>query len=154
MPRGRLMALDYGRRRIGVAVTDPTRTIAAPHGVVERSNRRAPGAAIPGGLTELVAEMDPSAILVGIPFSMDGTAGEMAEEARAFARALEEATGVRTIEWDERLSTARAEREILSMDPPRGRRRRKGRTDEMAAALMLAAYLRSAPAGAGVPRGS
>ena len=100
-----------------------------------------------------MAELDPAAILVGIPFSMDGTAGEMAEEARAFARALEEATGVRTIEWDERLSTARAEREILSMNPPRGRRRPKGRTDEMAAALMLSAYLRSTPAGAGVPRG-
>ena len=152
MPRGRLMALDYGRRRIGVAVTDPTRTIAAPHGVVERSNRRAPAGAIPVALTELVAELDPAAILVGIPFSMDGTAGEMAAEARAFAEVLEEATGVRTIEWDERLSTARAEKEILSMDPPRGRRRRKGRTDEMAAALMLSAYLRSLSTGAGVAR--
>ncbi len=164
MPRGRLMALDYGRRRIGVAITDPTRTIAAPRGVVERSNRRAPGTAVPRALTELVAELDPAAILVGIPLLMDGTAGEMAEEARAFAQALEEATGVRTVEWDERLSTARAEREILGMDPPRGRRRRKGRTDErrgrtderkgrtdeMAAALMLSSYLRSTPAGAGV----
>lgn len=153
MPPGRLMALDYGRRRIGVAVTDPTRTIAAPHGVVERSNRRAPAGAVPAALAELVAELDPAAILVGIPFSMDGTAGEMAEEARTFAQALEEATGVQTIEWDERLSTARAEREILSMDLPRGQRRRKGRTDEMAAALMLSAYLRSAAAGAGVSRG-
>ena len=152
MSGGRLMALDYGRRRIGVAATDPTRTIAAPRGVVERPNRRAPGTAIPGALAALVAELDPAAILVGIPFSMDGTAGEMAEEARAFARALEEATGVQTIEWDERLSTARAEREILSMDLPRGRRRRKGGTDEMAAALMLSAYLRSAPVNAGAPR--
>lgn len=153
MSRGRLMALDYGRRRIGVAVTDPTRTIAAPHGVVETAKRRAPAGAVPAALAELVAELDPAAILVGIPFSMDGTAGEMAAEARAFARALEEATGVRTIEWDERLSTARAEREILSMGLPRGRRQPKGRTDEMAAALMLSAYLRSAPAGAGVPPG-
>ena len=153
MSRGRLMALDYGRRRIGVAVTDPTRTIAAPHGVVERAKRRAPADTVPDALAELVAELDPAAILVGIPFSMDGTAGEMAEEARAFAQALEEVTGVRTIEWDERLSTARAEREILSMDPPRGRRQPKGRTDEMAAALMLSTYLRSAPAGAGVPPG-
>ncbi|WP_419938440.1 Holliday junction resolvase RuvX [Candidatus Palauibacter sp.] len=154
MPRGRLMALDYGRRRIGVAVTDPTRTIAAPHGVVERSNRRAPGTAVPDALTELVAKLEPAGILVGIPFSMDGTAGEMAQEARAFAQALEDATGVRTIEWDERLSTARAEREILRMDLPRGRRRQKGRTDEMAASLMLSAYLRSAPGGGGVPPGT
>lgn len=154
MPRGRLMALDYGRRRIGIAVTDPTRTIAAPHGVVERSNRRAPATAIPGALAELVAELAPAAILVGIPLSMDGTAGEMAAEARAFAQALGDATGVQTIEWDERLSTARAQREILRMDPSRGRRRTKGRTDEIAASLMLSAYLRSAPADAGVGRGS
>ena len=154
MPRSRLMALDYGRRRIGVAVTDPTRTIAAPRGVVERPNRRAPATAVPGALTDLVAELEPAAIVVGIPFSMDGTAGEMAEEVRAFARALEEATGVRIVEWDERLSTARAEREILGMDLPRGRRQQKGRTDEMAASLMLSAYLRSVPTGAGVPRGS
>ena len=149
MPGGRLMALDYGRRRIGVAVTDPTRTIAAPHGVVERAKRRAPGSALPTGLTRLVAELEPAAILVGIPFSMDGTVGEMAAEARTFARSLEAATGVRTIEWDERLSTARAAREILSMNPPRGRRRPKGWTDAMAASLMLSAYLRSTPAGAG-----
>ena len=153
MPQGRLMALDYGRRRIGVAVTDPTRTIAAPRGVVERPARRGPAATVPDALVRLVAELEPDSILVGIPFSMDGSAGEMAEEARAFAEALRETTGVRTIEWDERLSTARAERELLGMDLPRNRRRQKGRTDEMAAALMLADYLRSAPARAGGPGG-
>ncbi len=150
MPRGRLMALDYGRRRIGVAVTDPTRTIAAPGGVVERPGRRTRAADVPGDLVRLVAELDPAAILVGIPYSMDGTAGEMAAEVRVFAGALEDATGVRIIEWDERLSTARAEREILDMDLPRGRRREKGRTDEMAAALMLSAYLRSIATGSGI----
>ena len=140
------MALDYGRRRIGVAVTDPTRTIATPRGVIERPKRAAPGSAIPQELIALVVEVEPEAVLVGIPFSMDGTAGAMAEEARAFARALRDATGVRTIEWDERLSTARAEREIVNMQLPRGKRRRKGRTDELAASLMLSAYLRGASA--------
>ncbi|WP_420633656.1 Holliday junction resolvase RuvX [Candidatus Palauibacter sp.] len=141
------MALDYGRRRIGVAVTDPTRTIATPRGVIERPKRGAPAAALPRTLTALVAEIGPAAILIGIPFAMDGTAGTMAEEVRAFARALGEATGVRTIEWDERLSTARAEREILAMNLPQAKRRQKGRTDEMAAALMLSAYLRGVGAG-------
>ncbi len=90
-----------------------------------------------------MTEVEPAAILVGIPFAMDGTAGAMAEEARTFARALREATGVRTIEWDERLSTARAEREILAMQLPRAKREQKGRADEVAASLMLSAYLRS-----------
>ncbi len=136
------MALDYGRRRIGVAVTDPTRTIAAPHGVVDRSPAD-PVATVPDALVALVAELGPAVILVGIPFSMDGTAGAMATEARTFARAVEEATGVRTAEWDERLSTARAERELAGMALSRAKRRLKGRTDELAAALMLSAYLRS-----------
>lgn len=145
------MALDYGRRRIGVAVTDPTRTIAAPRGVIERPRRgRAAAPPLPPELIALVAELAPEAVLVGIPFSMDGTAGAMAEEARAFARALRDATGVRTIEWDERLSTAHAEREILAMQLPRGKRRRKGRTDEVAASLMLSAYLRGGAAAGGV----
>ena len=140
------MALDYGRRRIGVAVTDPTRTIATPRGVIERPKKGAPGSALPRELVALVTEVEPEAVLVGIPFSMDGTAGAMAEEARAFAQALREVTGVRTIEWDERLSTARAEREIATMELPRGKRGRKGRADELAASLMLSAYLRGVSA--------
>lgn len=136
------MALDYGRRRIGVAVTDPTRTIATPRGVIERPRPGAPASTLPQPLITLVEELEPAAILVGIPFSMDGTAGAMAEEARAFAGTLREVTGIAIIEWDERLSTARAEREILAMQLPKGKRRRKGRTDEVAASLMLSAYLR------------
>jgi putative Holliday junction resolvase len=74
---------------------------------------------------------------------MDGSAGEMALEARAFAGALATATGVEVIEWDERLSTLRAEREIQSLGLRRSRREQKGRADEMAATLMLTDYLRS-----------
>ena len=143
------MALDYGRRRIGVAVTDPTRTIAVPRGVIERPKPTAAAAALPAPLVRLVKEVAPAAVLVGIPLSMDGTAGAMAEEARLFARTLAERTGVSIIEWDERLSTARAEREIDAMQLPRGKRRRRGRTDEVAAALMLSAYLRGTAAAGG-----
>ena len=88
-------------------------------------------------------EIRPSAIVVGIPLNMDGSAGEMATETRAFALALGEATGVGTVEWDERLSTVRAEREIQSLGLRRSRREKKGRSDEMAATLMLTDYLRS-----------
>lgn len=140
------MALDYGRRRIGVAVSDPTRTIATPRGVVERPRRKdvADPTIPPADLVTLVREVRPSVIVVGIPLSMDGSEGEMAREARAFADRLEEATGIRTAEWDERLTTARAEREIQALGLRRSRRREKGRSDEMAATLMLTDYLRSA----------
>ena len=137
------MALDYGRRRIGVAVSDPTRTIATPRGIVERPAAGGGAAAVPPALVELVGDIAPARIVIGIPLSMDGSAGEMAAEARAFAAALAEATGVRTVEWDERLSTARAEREIRALGLRRSKRREKGRSDEMAAALILTAYLGS-----------
>ena len=135
------MALDYGRRRIGVAISDPTRTIATPGGVIERPHNAKPKK-VPRRLLEMVRESDTSTILVGIPFSMDGLAGPMAKEVRAFAAAVKKATGIPTVEWDERLTTAQAEREIQAMGLSRGKRREKGRTDEMAAMLMLSAYLR------------
>lgn len=143
-----MLALDYGRRRIGVAVSDPTGTIASPAGVIAHRGLRGEGDGstalrIPPELLTLVAEIGPRLILVGIPFAMDGSAGEMAREARAFASALAGETGVPIVEWDERLSTARAEREIRALGLKRSRRREKGRKDEMAATLMLTDYLRA-----------
>ena len=140
------MALDYGRRRIGISVSDPTRTIASPRGFVERSKTARKPTSLPQELLQLIRETEPSAILVGIPFAMDGSAGAMAEEARAFAGALTATTGITTVEWDERLTTARAEREIRAMELSKTKRREKGRSDEMAATLMLTSYLRSSDA--------
>lgn len=125
-------------------MSDPTGTIASPRGFIDRGKKAAAGK-VPGELIELIADVRPLAVVVGIPFSMDGSAGEMATEARAFAAALEQATGVRIVEWDERLTSSRAEREIQSLDLRRSKRREKGRTDEMAATLMLTDYLRSTP---------
>ena len=135
------MALDYGRRRIGIAISDPTHTIATPGGVVEQP-RSAKPENVPRRLLDVIKETDPSTILVGIPFSMDGLAGPMAKEVRTFTEAVKKATGIPIAEWDERLTTAQAEREIRAMGLSRGKRREKGRTDEMAAMLMLSAYLR------------
>ncbi|MGH7541013.1 MAG: Holliday junction resolvase RuvX [Gemmatimonadota bacterium] len=139
-PSGRLIGLDYGRRRIGVAVTDPGRTIASPHAVIvrERGQKK-----LPAELLELLESLRPSAVVVGIPVSMDGTEGEMAREAREFASQITAETGLRTLGWDERLSTARAERELRAMSLPRRREREKGRSDMLAAALMLGTFLRS-----------
>ncbi|MCG8468894.1 MAG: Holliday junction resolvase RuvX [Gemmatimonadetes bacterium] len=138
-----MLALDYGRRRIGVAVSDPTGTIATPRGVVERPKSDRTSARPPEALLDVIRETEPSAILLGIPLAMDGSAGPMAAEVRGFAEALYAATEIPIVEWDERLTTARAEREIRSMDLPRSKRSQKGRADEMAATLMLTTYLRS-----------
>ena len=134
------MALDYGRRRIGVAVSDPTATIASPHSAVERSGEPDEP---PGALVELLDRLAPARVVVGLPRHMDGSEGEMAEEVRAFARGLREATGLPVEEWDERLTTSAAERALLESGAPRGKRRERGRVDAMAAAMLLRSYLAS-----------
>lgn len=141
MDRGRVVALDYGRRRIGVAVSDPTRTIASPHEAVANDD---PPTEPPQRLLDLLAELEPTEVVVGIPLLMDGTEGEMAAEARAFGRRLGERTGIPVAEWDERLSTAAAERELRRTASRRMRREDKGLPDMVAAALLLRSYLERA----------
>lgn len=132
------MALDYGRRRIGVAATDPLRTIASPHSVVRNAD---PPTEPPPGLLRLLRELEPAILLVGIPVHMDDGIGEMAEEARKFASRLAALTECPVIERDERLTSYEAEEMLREMDLPRRRRREKGLTDMLAAALMLREYL-------------
>jgi putative Holliday junction resolvase len=135
-----VVALDYGRSRIGVAASDPTRTIASPHSAI--SNR---GAATepPAELIDLLGELEPAVIVLGIPLQMDGTEGPMALEAREFGVNLGAATGIRVVEWDERLTSAAAERTLRETGAPRRKRREKGSVDRLAAAVMLRAYLAS-----------
>lgn len=137
----RVVGLDYGRRRIGVALSDPSGVIASPHGVVEKEGG-APDR-LPDELVDLLESVEADRVVVGVPLHMDGRAGEMAEEARAFAGALRERTGLPVEEWDERLSSSAAERALIETGAPARVRREKGRVDAMAAALTLRAYLRS-----------
>jgi len=117
-----------------VAVSDPTGTIASPRGIIERG-RGTKGDATrpPEDLLRLIEDVRPSSILVGIPLSMDGSAGEMAVEARRFAANLGVMVGVEIIEWDERLTTVRAEREIQALGLKRSKRRLKGAASELKA---------------------
>ena len=133
------MALDYGRRRIGVAASDPLRVVAQPRGVVRAGTPPVePGEA----LLERVRELEPAIIVVGVPLHMDGSAGEMAVEAREFARRLGAATGIETVVRDERLTTVEAERMIRALDLPKRKREDRGLRDAMAAAVLLEDYLR------------
>lgn len=121
-----------------MAVSDPTRTIASPHGVVPNAD---PPTRPPAALLELLQSIEPAEIVVGIPLRMDGTEGEMAREARAFGRELSDGTGIPVVEWDERLSTAAAERQLLETAPRRRRRQEKGLADMVAASILLRGYL-------------
>ena len=141
---GRVVALDYGRRRLGVAASDPMALIASPHSSVERSG---PPDRVPEPLLELLEELEPRTVVVGIPLDMDGSEGPMAREAQSFARALASRTGLPVVQWDERLSTVRAEREIRDMGVPKKKREAKGFSDMMAAAVILRGYLAAGGAG-------
>jgi putative holliday junction resolvase len=134
-------AVDYGRRRIGVAVSDPGRVLASPWATLEN---RAPPGEPPPGLAALLRELESVEVVVGVPLNMDGSEGPMAAEARRFARRLSELTGLPVHERDERLSSVEADRRLRELELPRGKRREKGRRDRLAAAVLLEDFLAEA----------
>jgi putative Holliday junction resolvase len=131
----RILALDVGTKRIGLAVSDPLGITAQGLGVLERKDWDRDLAR----LLEIARPYQVQEILVGLPRHMDGRPGEMAEEILALARALAEALGARVATWDERLSTVEAERVLIQADMSRKRRRRV--LDKVAASIILQAYL-------------
>ncbi|EXX87102.1 Holliday junction resolvase [Paenibacillus darwinianus] len=133
----RLMGLDYGDRRIGVAVSDPFGWTAQGVGVVE--TRR------DGGeldiIAALVREHEVGEVVVGLPKNMNGTIGPRGEICIAFAQNLREKLNLPVHLWDERLTTVSAERTLLEADI--SRKKRKQVVDKMAATLILQNYLDS-----------
>lgn len=121
-----------------MAVTDPTATIASPHAAVRHGGDPEQ---VPDELADLLAELSPVRIVVGVPRHMNGSEGEMAGEARTFASAVAEISGLPVETWDERLSSAAARRTLVETGVPRRKRREKGRVDAMAATLVLKAWL-------------
>ena len=129
---GRVLALDYGERRIGLAVTDPTRTIATPAGfIVRRAGKRPP-------IAEIVrrgVELDVVGFVLGLPLDADGEETPRSGEVRVIAAELEKRTGLFTRLVDERFTTAAALRAMREMgETTRGR---KGEVDALAATLLL-----------------
>ena len=130
----RLLGLDVGDRRIGVAVSDPTGSLASP---VEVYYRRGPKQDI-DHVASLLQEYEATGIVVGLPKNMNGSEGPQAEKTRDFAQALGD-RGVSVSLWDERLSTVEATRRMVEQ-----RHKRRGiqqRIDAEAAALILQTYL-------------
>lgn len=131
----RILALDVGTKRIGLAVSDPLGFTAQGLGVLERKGWDRDLAT----LVEMARPYRVQEIVVGLPRHMDGRLGEQAEEILALARALGEALGVQVATWDERLTTVAAERLLIEADLSRRKRRRV--VDQVAASLILQAYL-------------
>ncbi|MCQ6560919.1 Holliday junction resolvase RuvX [Paenibacillus mendelii] len=133
----RIMGLDYGDRRIGVAVSDAFGWTAQGVGIVEK---RRDGSEI-DSFVKLLEEHEVSEIVVGLPKNMNGTIGPRGEICIAFAQDLQQKLNVPVHLWDERLTTVAAERTLLEADV--SRKKRKLVVDKMAATLILQNYLDS-----------
>jgi putative transcription antitermination factor YqgF len=119
----KVLALDYGRARTGVAVSDPTGTIARPIGVVK-------GGDIPR-IVELIREHGAERVVVGLPLTLRGELGEQARETQSFIDALAKASGVEVVPFDERFTTNLAEQMASA----------SAEEDARAAAHLLSSYL-------------
>jgi putative holliday junction resolvase len=131
----RILGIDLGTRRIGVALSDPTGTVASPLATLPHRSLREDVDRIVALCTAHAA----GAVVVGWPRNMDGTFGPAAKRAEQFARALRRAVPVPVELWDERLSTIAAERSLIAGNV--NRRRRQLVRDRVAAALILQAAL-------------
>lgn len=132
---GRVLALDVGTKRVGVAVSDALGWTAQGIGVLERE----PASRLWERLAALLEQYEVTEVVVGHPKNMDGTIGPRAREAEAFAAEVRRRFRLPVRLWDERLSTVAAERSLLEADLSRRKRRRK--VDQLAAALILQGYL-------------
>jgi len=152
----RILALDVGERRIGVAAADSETRVALPVGVLERTEPAADVIAI----ARLIEEQKAQALVLGLPISLNGSLGPQAQLVRAFGNELAARLGVPVEYCDERLSTVEAQRRLA---PPagragqkkggrsaKGRQAARGRLDALAAAIILQSYL-DRRAGGGSP---
>jgi putative Holliday junction resolvase len=138
LPRNqRLLGLDPGTRSIGLAISDVRRVLASPFGTMKR-----------GKLADAAAEIrritkaeDVGGLVVGLPLQMDGTLGPAAQAARDWTFALMDATGLPAAMWDERLTSAEANRALSAQGASRARR--AATVDRLAAAVILQAALDS-----------
>ena len=133
----RLMALDLGERRIGVALSDPGQSFARALQVIHRRARHQDMVRI----AALVQEHSVEKIVVGHPLSLDGRAGEQALRIEAYAAEIQGAVDIPVVLWDESYSTERA-RQVM-IEAGRKRKERKERLDAVAAAVILQDYMDS-----------
>lgn len=136
---GRTLGVDYGRRRIGLAVSDPTGFLSSSlRTETVQSDKEALARVL-----EARAETEAERIVLGHPLNMDGTRGELALTVEAFKAALEDQTEVPVVLWDERLTSKTAEDALIEAGT--SRKKRKGLIDKLAAQIMLQAYLDAHP---------
>lgn len=132
-----IMAVDLGKARTGIAASDKTEYLASPVAVISEKRREVLLQKVAEKAREIKAEL----VVVGLPRNMDGSEGESAVNARAFAQELSEELGIETVLWDERCTTVTAHG-YLNNTNTRGKKR-KAVIDQVAATVILQSYLDS-----------
>lgn len=128
----RFMGIDYGEKRVGIAISDPLGIIAGPAGFIQRrAGKRPPVAKV----IERARELEARGFVIGLPLDGEGNESEWTAEVRAFGAELAKRTGMQVIFIDERFSTATALRAIREMEE--STRGRKGDVDSLAATVLL-----------------
>jgi putative Holliday junction resolvase len=128
------LGLDYGKRRVGVAVGDDQRGIAFAHG----THREGHDGSVVDYLAAIISERDITTLVVGLPLRADGSEGEITTATRKFAALLEERLGLPVVLWDERFSSTEADRWLMDR-----RKKAKEDRDALAAEIILQSYLDS-----------
>jgi putative Holliday junction resolvase len=134
----RALGIDFGERRIGLALSDPTGTLASPLPTLKRRvGKRPPLSAIQALIEERAVEV----LVLGLPLTPAGEDSEWTRTVREVGAALSKRTGLPVHFVDERFTSARAERAVRSLGLPKGKREQKERVDAAAAVLILQAWL-------------
>ena len=132
---GRVLGIDFGEKRCGIALSDPTHCIASAHSVISYRDL----AEVYRQVKAQCDESEVEKIVVGLPLNMDGSLGPSAQRAQAFAKGLGSRVAVPVTTWDERLSTKSAVDALIEAGTRR--RKRKGIVDKVAAQILLQHYL-------------
>ncbi|MDD5449549.1 MAG: Holliday junction resolvase RuvX [Candidatus Omnitrophica bacterium] len=133
----RILALDVGRKRIGVALSDPMGIVAQGVKSLEVKDE----AQVMEAIGEFIRDNEVGEVVVGLPLNMDGSEGPMTKEVTAFAARLKEKTALPLKMWDERLTSLQIERELVFFDVSRAKRKKIN--DMLAAQIILQNYLDS-----------
>jgi putative holliday junction resolvase len=136
--QGRVLGVDAGERRVGVALSDELRLLASPLCVLDRARGLAP---VLDALSEVAQREGVARMVVGLPLNADGSLGHQARRAQDFARIAARVVGVPVELWDERLSTKEAEAIVRAQGRSTRRVRQRGKIDAIAAAVILQDYL-------------
>ncbi|MBF8437597.1 Holliday junction resolvase RuvX [Halanaerobiaceae bacterium Z-7014] len=131
----RVLAIDYGQKRVGLAISDRLGITAQPYKTIINESREE----LIEELAEIIKKNDITEVVIGLPLHMNGTEGERAEKSRILATELEDALNISVFLQDERLSSAEVEKVMLAGDLSRAKRRAK--RDKLAASIILRTYL-------------